>query len=368
MGLFDIFKRKEKAKSLNQTPTMEPNIQKKAPAAIPESEKRFYQPDEYYTNKTHEGTAFEQTVITFDERKKTCIPSNTGLYVAEILLLEYCSYGTYPSPKTGYPGFWWFEYGIRNVGAALSSLEERGYIKYGCVANSLKGLNVSELKTLLKQHGLPTTGKKVDLIEKAAANIDEADLISFGLSPKYELTELGQAELQENMYVPYMHKYPHRTNDSAGIDLAFNVWTINKLLGHNDKSNWKEIVGQEEARVFGKMKKNHDALMEQLSEFDPALFNELKSQDKQLELIQQAETRYEGDTDALIELWENIWKSKGLLFEGSRWHFRLPDLYIKAKRYDDALAFCKMIKSKKPTYADKAENYIAKIEAKKAKA
>lgn len=367
MGLFDIFKKKEKAKSLNQTPAIATTIQKNAPAVIPESEKRYYQPDEYYTTKTHEGTAFEQTVITFDERKKTCIPSSTGLYVAEILLLEYCSYGTYPAPKNGYPGFWWFAYGIRNVGAALSSLEERGYIQYGSVANALKGLNVSDLKALLKQHGLSMTGKKAELIEKAATNISESDLISFGLSPKYELTKLGQTELEENAYVPYMHKHPHTTNDSAGIELAFNVWTINKILGANDKSNWKEVADQEEARVFGKMQKNHDTLMEQLSEFDPSLFDELKSQDKQLELIQQTEARLEGDTDALIAFWENIWSGKGLLFEGSGWHFRLPDLYIKAQRYDDALAFCKMIKVKKPTYAGKADSYIVKAEAKKAK-
>lgn len=51
MGLFDIFKKKEKAKSLSQAPALVPTIQKKAPVAIPESEKRFYQPDEYYTKR-----------------------------------------------------------------------------------------------------------------------------------------------------------------------------------------------------------------------------------------------------------------------------------------------------------------------------
>lgn len=57
----------------------------------------------------------------------------------------------------------------------------------------------------------------------------------------------------------------------------------------------------------------------------------------------------------------------GLKFEGAGWHFELPDLYIKAKRYDDALAFVKRLKAEKPTYVYKADAYIKKIEDMKAK-
>ncbi len=120
MGLFDLFKKKDKA---DVAPKVTP-----VKISIPESEKKFYQPDSYYTDVVAEGTAFERRVITFEERKKTAIPSKRGLYPAEILLLEYCSKGTYPGPQNGYPGFWWFAYGIRDVGAALKSLEDRGYL------------------------------------------------------------------------------------------------------------------------------------------------------------------------------------------------------------------------------------------------
>ena len=361
MGLFDIFRKKKKQHHLQTPPVIAQAIPTESQAVpIPKSEKQVYQPDEYYTNVVYEGSTFEQKVITFEERKNTCVPSSTGLYVAEILLLEYCSHGKYPSPKNGYPGFWWFVYGIRNVGAALSCLEKRGYIKFCSIKTALKGLTVSDLKVLLKQHGLPSTGKKSELIENASANISDADLVSFGLTFKYELTELGQTELEENAYVPYMHKHPRTTNDSAGTELAFNVWTINRKLGNN-KSNWKEIVDREESRVFCTTEANHKTSMEQLSEFDSTLFDELKRQDRQLELIQQTETNLEGDTNALIIFWENIWKGDGLLFEGSAWHFRLPDLYIKAQRYDEAISFCKMIIAKKPTYANKAESYIERL-------
>ena len=97
MGLFDLFKKKEKAAQATQT--------KKQEGTIPQTKKGDYQPEEYYTDVVAEGTAFEKRVISFEERKKTAIPSARGLYPAEILLLEYCSKGAYPGPKNGYPGF-----------------------------------------------------------------------------------------------------------------------------------------------------------------------------------------------------------------------------------------------------------------------
>lgn len=120
MGLFDLFKKKDKSVQTQRAEYVK--------LTIPDDEKKYYQSDSYYTDTVGEGTIFERKVVTFEDRKKTIIPSNRGLYPAEILLLEYCSNGNYPGPKKGYPGFWWFEYGIRDVGTALKSLEDRGYI------------------------------------------------------------------------------------------------------------------------------------------------------------------------------------------------------------------------------------------------
>ena len=88
----------------------------------------------------------------------------------------------------------------------------------------------------------------------------------------------------------------------------------------------------------------------------------IKKQDKQIESIFAAENKFEsdGDMDSLILFWEDIWASGGLLFNGSKWTFRLPDLYIKKKRYDDALRILKMIKN--PSYKEKVDSYVGKIE------
>lgn len=97
MGLFDLFQKKRKA--VQALPT------RNKKDTIPEAEKKYYQPEEYYTDIVAEGTPFEKRVVTFEERKKTAIPSSTGLYPAEILLLEYCSKGTYPNPIADIPDF-----------------------------------------------------------------------------------------------------------------------------------------------------------------------------------------------------------------------------------------------------------------------
>lgn len=89
----------------------------------------------------------------------------------------------------------------------------------------------------------------------------------------------------------------------------------------------------------------------------------LKAQDEQLAKVQAAEERYKQDKDlnGYISFWEDIWQDGGLLFKGAFWTFRLADLYIKAKRYDDAIFFCQMVKTWAPDFSYKADKYIEQI-------
>ena len=171
MGLFDFLKTKPTQTENSNSPIKIGNGDSSRSGkvgyadsrSIAPDERQYYRPDDYYTTYSYPGTEMARKVITFDERKKTSYPSNRGLYVAEILLLEYCSYGKYPKPSGGYPGLWWFEYGIRDVGHALESLEKRGYLRWAPLDQCLSSLKVDELKQILDKAGLPTTGKKVDL-------------------------------------------------------------------------------------------------------------------------------------------------------------------------------------------------------------
>ena len=216
---------------------------------IPEADKKYYQPDSYYTDIIASGTMFERKVIPFAERKKISYPSATGLYVAEILLLQYCSYGNYPHPETGYPGFWWFDYGIRNVEAALQSLAERGYIEFGSAADQLPALTVAQLKDLASKYEIPAKGKKADLVAAIRNGIPPEALESEIPDQKYKLTAKGQAELEANEYVTYMHSAPDKTVEDDTYGEPFNVWTINKALAEQNRTDWKNVIWEEYTRL-----------------------------------------------------------------------------------------------------------------------
>lgn len=375
MGLFDFLKKKTtqtdsvmqaESVSVGSKNVQAPEADQKIAPPVPEEEKKYYLPDDYYTYIIHEGTAFERQVVAFEERKKTCIPSERGLYVAEILLLFYCSKGKYPHPKDGYPGFWWFKYGIRDVGKALKSLEDRGFIEFGTVADAAASLKVAELKDLLSAEGLPKTGKKADLVNRVTDNVPEEKILAAGAELKYHLTRLGEEELEDNAYVPYMHNNRNTTVEGVkGAYGEFNVWSVNRILGGGDKSNWRTVVDEEERKSI---EEAHRRYMENLfDEEDGELIDdsEIKAQDEQLTKVQHAARKYEkdGNIDSYIAFWEDIWKDGGPKFEGSMWMFTLPDLYIKAGRYEDALALVMKIKeTRSAVYWDKVDYYIEKIE------
>lgn len=234
-------------------------------------EAQYYEPDEYYVDIVHKGTMFEKKVITFEERKKTCISSNAGLYVAEILLLEYCNDGDYPYPKKGYPAFWWFEYGIWDVTKMLKQLENRGFIRFGNEVESLSGLTGKELKQILEEKKLSKSGEKRELIKRIDDNFKCEELKSLGVKRYYRLTEKGKTELSENLYVVFLHKYPGKESEGG-----LNVWTINKLLGSGEKSNWRKVVDDYETMKNEKQRKR----LEKNKVFDEKSWNAVQKRNQ----------------------------------------------------------------------------------------
>lgn len=253
MGLFDIFKSKKTIGVSDGISHVVSNSKDSFAdsSSISPDERPYYQPDDYYTFYSYPGTEMATRVITFEERKKTAYPSARGLYVAEIMLLEYCSQGKYPKPKGGYPGLWWFKYGIRDVGHALESLKARGFLQWAPNVKSLGTLKVDELKQLLINEGLSTAGKKADLVSRIAAEIPDERLVIPDYEPKYELTDLGKAELDDNGYVPYMHRHNHLTTEDNRFGETFTVWDINKLFPDGNATNWRRVVGDIEKKRFG---------------------------------------------------------------------------------------------------------------------
>lgn len=195
MGFFSlILGKKPSSDDLSIDTFTKPRVEE---PPIPESDLPFYEEPEYYTDfvpsfslKAKNGML---RVQSFAERKKTSYPSPRGLYVGEIALIHYCSFGDYPGPKRGYPGFWWFEYGMKNVDFYLKSLEERGFIQ-------------------MQENG------------------------------KYLPTELGKQEVKDNYYVVYMRNAPGMTIDNLEASDDFSVWGINRRLAGGDPTKWESAL------------------------------------------------------------------------------------------------------------------------------
>lgn len=341
---------------------------------IPESEKRFYQPDDYYTEKDLAGNK----VIPF-EQCQSGWKSKNGLCPAEILLLHYCSMGQYPRPAKGYPAFWWFEYGIRNVSYILEKLENRGFIEYGSLSDSVTALTTAQLKQLLKDAGESTAGKKADLVERVKSDVLDDALKAIGLEPKYHLTQIGKAELSENSYVVNIHNSPDKTTSDSKYGPTYNLDAVASDLAKDPEISWEAAASRRKQKredFLADQKKQHNAFLEEMKPRNPAWYSKMKkldaslaAQDRQLQKVQAAEEKYKetGDLEWYVDFWESLWANGGLLFSGMKWSFVLPDLYFKQKRFDDVISFCEFLKKRDKYAADKADKYIQRAQERKAK-
>ncbi len=159
-----------------------------------------------------------------------CRKSEHGLSVSQILLLEYCKKGKYPNPEGGYPRFWYYDYGLKNVGEELKKLAEEGFIRFSSPKEILSTIKVDQLKEILHRLNLPANGKKAELVERIKGNADDEFLKHYVNSDKYILTEFGEKELEENEYISYLHshKYPE-----------ISIWDVNK---NSNLKHWRDYI------------------------------------------------------------------------------------------------------------------------------
>lgn len=222
---------------------LKPKSQKKTQAQEPESEPDFNITVEIKPDNTHlEQLAQRRTesvndpIETFEQSKKKYFPSNNGLYPAEILLIEYCKNGTYPIESQDYPGFWWYRYGVHDVNLLLDSLERRHFICLCSAEDILPNLTVTRLKELLSFYHLPLSGKKMELVQRLKDNVPDSQLTKQLPKRKYKPTHIGLYEVEQNGYVPYLHR---------ALFPSVDMQCINKLVFQNPLKSWQTILWEE---------------------------------------------------------------------------------------------------------------------------
>ncbi|MBR3568181.1 MAG: SAP domain-containing protein [Salinivirgaceae bacterium] len=171
--------------------------------------------------------------ISCEERIKSAFPDKNGLYPHEILMLHYAS-DYRPDEKNRYQEFWLSRYGVKDCDSLLNSLVKKGALKNE--VNILLNLQVSTIPTLkevLKNNGLPMTGKKADLVNRILENVEEDKLPTSLKIKRYVISEMGKNSLEESEYVLYIHR--HYIDD-------LDIWKLNQLVNSEPKTSYRNKI------------------------------------------------------------------------------------------------------------------------------
>lgn len=206
MGLFDKFK---KAVAEAADPKKE-----SAPVSMPK-----------FSNDSQDD------IVPIAKRIKNQKPVCNGLYPHEVLVLSYGP--TYYKGKTDFPGFWWYQYGIKDVPGILESLEQRGYLMTGTVADAINLEKLPAIKEELSKRGLKMSGKKADLVSRLIENADESELATVFSKRPYALTENGEAVLKEFEWIPFIHKH-----DAENLD----IWNLTDMVLASSTKNYRDVI------------------------------------------------------------------------------------------------------------------------------
>jgi hypothetical protein len=136
---------------------------------------------------------------------REAVPTKYGLYPHELLALEYAT-KYYTDELSGYPGFWWEGYGVRDMPALYSSLYRRGFIAVGGVLEALRKATAADIGAALKTCGLKQAGKKEEKIQRLVDEADTAKITTLFPRTTWKLTDKGADALEGCEWVLYLHR------------------------------------------------------------------------------------------------------------------------------------------------------------------
>ena len=154
---------------------------------------------------------------------------------AEILMLHYAD--VFTDTDNSFQNFWSYRYNISCPDTLLSALKQAGYIAVGDIDYQLQRLSVANIKKLLSENGLKTTGKKADLINRLIASADITAIYN-SLPHYYCITDKGISATQDPEFAYILYAHRNQFLDDYGL----NIVTIRNLMNGKQPETYKREI------------------------------------------------------------------------------------------------------------------------------
>lgn len=137
---------------------------------------------------------------TLKDRIVDAKPSDSGLYLHEIIMINYSSFGSFKTVNTSFPNIFKYQLYVQEPNLLLESLIERDYIRICTQEELLKNLRLKDLRELMKFKGLKCKGtssteKTMNVIKD---NCSISEIVSFYNFLYYVPTEKGNIVIKNN--------------------------------------------------------------------------------------------------------------------------------------------------------------------------
>lgn len=127
--------------------------------------------------------------------------------------------GRKPTPikkRDEYPRYLFDDCNIQNAPKFHKEMIEQGYLATPSPADTLSSFKVTELKEILKENGLPSTGKKDALVQSILENVPNEKLVRLVPSNQYVLSEFGKQYV--DAHDDYIKLHNHRAWDISAAE------------------------------------------------------------------------------------------------------------------------------------------------------
>ena len=127
-----------------------------------------------------------------------------------------------------------YECGIRNASAFHKKMVREGFLQESQACDMVAALKMSEIKTILSDLGLQTTGKKEALVQRVIENIDSANVRQYFPITMYSISDTGKTFLAEHEGYILLHRHRNwdiswqefDANSRPGRSINDTVWGI----------------------------------------------------------------------------------------------------------------------------------------------